>query len=249
MISLDYPIPYVLFSAASFGAARMVMRTFSPLPGPVQRDEVKSWRWTNLNVSVMHSLITGPWALLCVYLSPELLTEIQTAYNSLSHMLVCTSTGYFVQDVADIILSGQSRASWEFLVHHLVVISTFLYTVLTNRYIAGAVVALFVEINSIFLHTRLLLKLMNAQTSQLYHWNKYINAFTYVVFRLSAQLYLTWYVMRNMSTLPHSGYFSLALNLMNIMISIYFYRLIRTDFFRKPKHHLYNGSNLKFVDE
>jgi len=31
------------------------------------------------------------------------------------------STGYFIQDAADIIFSGYAKASWEFLLHHFMV--------------------------------------------------------------------------------------------------------------------------------
>lgn len=179
-----------------------------------------------------------------------MLTDIFAFQSSFSYSLVCFSTGYFLQDVADIILNGQSRASWEFLLHHLLVISTFLYIVLTQRYVAGAVIALFVEVNSIFLHARLLLKLANAQGSLLYHYNKYINVFTYIVFRLSPQFYLTWFMLKSLGALPHAVYINLSLNSVNIMILVYFCRLIRTDFFSKPKHCLQNGNNnTKFVDD
>ncbi len=30
-------------------------------------------------------------------------------------------TGYFIQDAADIIFSGYAKASWEFLLHHVMV--------------------------------------------------------------------------------------------------------------------------------
>ncbi|XP_043574328.1 TLC domain-containing protein 1 [Chiloscyllium plagiosum] len=252
MIAQDHPILTILLSALAFQSLRLVLRARSGflLPKQVEGNKTKSWRWTNLSVSLVHSAITGPWALLCVYNSPEMLTELLTFHSSFSYLLICVSTGYFVQDVADIIMNGQSKASWEFLLHHMLVISTFLYIVLTHNYVAGAVVALFVEINSIFLHTRLLLKLANAQTSQLYHYNKYINVFTYIIFRLIAQFYLTWFMLTNFNILPNSGYINLNLNAMNIMILVYFYRLIRTDFFRKPKHYLQNGNNnTKFVDD
>ncbi|XP_072909472.1 TLC domain-containing protein 1 [Hemitrygon akajei] len=252
MIAQTHPVLSILFFALTFKTLRVFLRarTFSLPPQQVKENKTRSWRWTNLNVSLVHSAITGPWALLCVYNAPEMLTEIFSFQSSFSYSLVCVSTGYFIQDVADIIMNGQSRASWEFLLHHMLVISTFFYIVLTQRYVAGAVIALFVEVNSIFLHARLLLKLANAQSSQLYYYNKYINVFTYVVFRLSTQFYLTWFMIKNLGVLPHAGYISLSLNAMNIMILIYFYRLIRADFVRKPKHCLQNGNNnTKFVDD
>ena len=111
----------------------------------------------------------------------------------------------------------------------------FLYSLYTQLYVAGAVIALFVEVNSVTLHLRLMLKLAGAQSSAMYHINKYANVFTYVAFRLSTQFYLTWYIIHNYSWLDHSGYFLASLIVMNIMILIYFYRLLRADFFSLRK--------------
>ncbi|XP_006002390.1 TLC domain-containing protein 1 [Latimeria chalumnae] len=248
----QYPALLVLSFALGFKAVHHIVRSYVPLPKQVEEDTVKTWRWWNLCVSLVHSIITGPWALLCVFLCPEMLIQIPSKFTSHSYFLVCVSSGYFVQDALDIILSGQSKASWEFLLHHALVICCFLYAVFTHRYIAGTVIALFVEVNSIFLHTRLLLKLARVQASRLYYTNKYANLITYVSFRLAAQFYLTWYIVKHFDILEHATFFLVTMMLMNIMMLIYFYRLIRTDFFMTSGKHVYlNGSSneKKFVDD
>lgn len=100
---------------------------------------------------------------------------------------------------------------------------------------AGAVVALFVEVNSVTLHLRLMLKLASQQSSPLYQINKFLNLFTYIVFRLSAQFYLTYYIVQNYSWMDKGGYFLVTMTLMNTMILIYFYRLLRADFFPRSR--------------
>lgn len=117
----------------------------------------------------------------------------------------------------------------------LQVISCFLYTLYTELYVAGAVIALFVEVNSVTLHLRLMLKLADRQSSTIYHVNKYANLLTYVTFRLGTQFYLTWYIVNNYSWLDHGGYFLASMMVMNIMILIYFYRLLRADLFLGKK--------------
>ncbi|KAL0162619.1 hypothetical protein M9458_042015, partial [Cirrhinus mrigala] len=117
----------------------------------------------------------------------------------------------------------------------------------THQYVAGAVVALFVEVNSVFLHTRLLLKLAKvAPNSHIYTVNKLLNVVTYVTFRLGAQFYLTWYLIHHYSSLDHALYFLTTMMLMNIMILIYFYRLLRSDFFSKGRPH---SSEHKFAED
>ena len=118
---------------------------------------------------------------------------------------------------------------------------------------AGTVVALFVEVNSVTLHLRLLFKLAGAQSSPMYRINKGLNLFTYVFFRLSAQFYLTWYIIHNYSWLDHGFYLFCTMMMMNIMILIYFYRLLRADFFPRSKAHVVqNGpdnNNRKFLND
>ncbi|KAL6470076.1 hypothetical protein MHYP_G00211950 [Metynnis hypsauchen] len=235
----ERPALYVFCSSMAFRLIHRLLQTL-PRPKTVDADPRKSWKWKNLSVSLVHSLLTGVWAIFCVHQYPVMVHEIRLSFTPLSYLLVIVSTGYFIQDVGDIIFSGYARESWEFLLHHAVVIGTFVYAVITSHYVAGAVVALFVEVNNVFLHSRLLLKLAGVtKDSHFYSINKVLNVATYVSFRLGAQFYLTWYTIYNYSLLDHALFFLISLMLMNIMILIYFYRLLRADFF--TKHTQQNG--------
>lgn len=134
------------------------------------------------------------------------------------------------------------------------VIWCFLYALYTQLYVAGAVIALFVEVNSATLHLRLMLKLAGAQSTSVYYVNKLVNLFTYVTFRLSTQFYLTWYIIYNFSWLDQAAYFLVSIMVMNIMILIYFYRLLRADFFPRTRSYvgqngLYNNNSKKFLND
>ncbi|XP_076836513.1 TLC domain-containing protein 1 [Brachyhypopomus gauderio] len=239
------PVLYMFCSSLGFRLLHWLLRG---LPRPAAVDSPwKNWKWQNLSVSMAHSLLTGTWAILCVFQYPVILNDIYSFYTPLSYLLVVISTGYFIQDAGDIIFSGYTRESWEFLLHHVLVISAFLYTVLTKRYTAGAVIALFVEVNSVFLHLRLILKLAGvAKDSLIYSINKLLNFTTYVIFRLGAQFYITWYIVYNYALLDHGFYFLVAMMLMNIMMLIYFHRLLQADFFTRRSHQ--NGTH-KFVQD
>ncbi|XP_053504300.1 TLC domain-containing protein 1 [Ictalurus furcatus] len=227
------PVLYIFCSSLAFRLLQTLLK-FLPRPHIVSRDPWKSYKWKNLSVSLVHSLLTGTWAIFCVFQYPVMVYELYSSFTPVSYLLIVVSTGYFIQDAVDIIVSGYARESWEFLLHHGVVIWTFLYAVLTSHYVAGAVVALFVEVNSVFLHSRLMFKMAEvAKDSHLYTINKFLNVSTYISFRLGAQFYLTWYILVNYSWLDHAGYFLASMMLMNIMILVYFYRLLRADFFSK----------------
>ncbi|XP_063060890.1 TLC domain-containing protein 1 [Engraulis encrasicolus] len=228
--------------AVAFRCTHHLLRNL-PLPKVVRIDAFRTWKWRNLSVSMVHSLLTGIWAVTSLILEPDMVHKIYDFYTPLSYLLVCVSSGYFVQDACDIIFTGHARGSWEFLLHHFLVLCSFLYTLFSWHYVAGAVVALLVEVNSVTLHMRLMLKLAEAQHTPLYKANRLLNVFTYVFFRLSAQFYLTWYIHYNYHVLDQAAYFMVTMVLMNIMILIYFYRLIRADFFpRKKRHAEQNGS-------
>ncbi|XP_068601576.1 TLC domain-containing protein 1 [Brachionichthys hirsutus] len=230
----SHPLLSVLVFSLIFRGVHHLLRRL-PTPKAVLQNDMRCWKWRNLSVSIVHSLLTSAWSLSCVVASPELLTNVHLSQTPMSYLLICLSTGYFVQDACDIILTGHARGSWEFLLHHAMVISCFLYALCTEVYIAGAVIALFVEVNSVTLHLRLMLKLANAQSSSLYCVNKYVNVVTYVLFRLGAQFYLTWYLFCNYSWLESVHFFLLCLILIDIMMLIYFRRLLLSDFYSDDK--------------
>uniref|UniRef100_A0A8D3BYF5 TLC domain containing 1 n=1 Tax=Scophthalmus maximus TaxID=52904 RepID=A0A8D3BYF5_SCOMX len=245
---LFHPGLSVLVSSLFFRVAHRLLQKL-PVPKVVRQDELHSWKWRNLSVSLVHSLLTGAWALTC---------NLHSYHTPLSYLLVCVSTGYFVQDAGDIILTGHARGSWEFLVHHALVRRlacgqcVFFHAFLL--YVAGAVIALFVEVNSVTLHLRLMLKLAGAQSSTMYYVNKLANLLTYVAFRLSTQAYLTWYIVNNYSWMDRGGYFLFSMMLMNIMILVYFYRLLRADFFPRSKssarqNGTHNNNSRKFLSD
>uniref|UniRef100_A0A3B3V051 TLC domain containing 1 n=1 Tax=Poecilia latipinna TaxID=48699 RepID=A0A3B3V051_9TELE len=230
-----HPGPAVLVCSLLFRVAHQLLQRL-PVPTVVRQDAF-------LTALSIHSFLFLFLWIVHVFTSHHINTK-----------LLFFSPGYFVHDAGDIILTGHGRGSWEFLLHHAMVIWCFLYALYTQLYIAGALIALFVEVNSVTLHLRLMLKLANAQSSSIYHINKIVNLFTYVMFRLGTQFYLTWYIVHNYSWLDHGGYFLITMMMMNIMMVIYFYRLLRTDFFPRSKRYTgqngtHNNNSKKFLSD
>ncbi|XP_043355129.1 TLC domain-containing protein 1 isoform X2 [Dermochelys coriacea] len=129
----------LLFKALQWGLRRL------PLPAHVRRDPTRAWRWRNLLVSFVHSVVTGLWAVLCVWQVPEMLVDIENTSSTSGYLLLCFSAGYFIHDTLDIIVSHQSRASWEYLVHHAMAISAFFSGISLDRFVAAGMLSLFVE--------------------------------------------------------------------------------------------------------
>ncbi|XP_076792349.1 TLC domain-containing protein 1 isoform X2 [Arvicanthis niloticus] len=167
-----------------------------------------------------------------------MLVEIETAWSVSGYLLVCFSAGYFIHDTVDIVVSRQTRASWEYLVHHVMAMGAFFSGIFWKRFVGGGVLTLLVEVSNIFLTFRMMMKINNAQHHVLYKVNKYVNLVMYFLFRLAPQAYLTKFFLQyaGQRTL---GTFLLAILLMlDMMILIYFSRLLRSDFCpqRAPSH-------------
>ncbi|XP_019723854.1 TLC domain-containing protein 1 [Hippocampus comes] len=247
-----HPGPSVVLFAVLFRVVHGLLGKVTP-PKVVASDEFQAWKWKNLSLSMVHSTLTGTWAVSSVLLWPETLSDLHFYHTPLSYLLVCISTGYFVHDTADIIGTGNGRRSWEFLIHHALVLSCFLYTLYTQLYVAGAVMVLLVEVNSVTLHLRLLLKMVGATSSAAYRLNKVLNVCTFVAVRLATQFYITWYISANYSKLDHAAFFMACVMAMNVIMLVYLYRLIRSDFLPRAggPHADRNGTHnsKKFVTD
>ena len=51
----------VVVCALLFRVAHRLLQNL-PVPKLVQQDEFRLWKWRNLSVSLVHSLLTGTWA-------------------------------------------------------------------------------------------------------------------------------------------------------------------------------------------
>ncbi|TRZ04333.1 hypothetical protein DNTS_008648 [Danionella cerebrum] len=117
------------------------------------------------------------------------------------------------------------------------VITCFGISVLTCRYVGFAVVALLVEINSIFLHLRQVLRMASLARTTLYRVNSMINLGTYVVFRINTLAWMTRWLVLNRQLIPLFSYSvgSVGLAIMTAMNIVLFYRLMRSDFMKSSR--------------
>ncbi|CAI5794655.1 domain-containing 1 [Podarcis lilfordi] len=216
-------------STLAFAALRQGLR-LSPLPAHVRLDATRTWRWRNLLVSFVHSVVAGIWAVVGVWKMPGAFADLINSTSRSGHLLLCVSAGYFIHDSLDIIVCRQSRASWEYLVHHAMAIMGLFSGILLNRFVAAGLVTLFVEVSNIFLTLRMMMRLGHLPFPTLYLVNKYVNVVVYFLFRLAPQAYLTWYFVRFVEMRGQGAFLMVNLVLLDGMILIYFSRLMRSDF-------------------
>lgn len=58
----SHPGQSVLVCSLLFRVAHRLLQRL-PVPKVVKENDFRSWKWRNLSVSMVHSLLTGPWAL------------------------------------------------------------------------------------------------------------------------------------------------------------------------------------------
>ncbi|XP_073472731.1 TLC domain-containing protein 2 [Aquarana catesbeiana] len=229
--------PGLLITGASFFSFRLLNRrlgTLIPTPGSALRNP---WKWRNIWTSFTHSLLTGIWALLGFYLHPEMAEDLISTHSRFSHWLVAVSIGYFIHDFVDMLQNQKMHQSWELLFHHTVVIICFGISLLLHRYVGFSVVALLVEINSIFLHLRQILLMANQLKTTLYRLNSLLNLGTYVIFRIITLAWMTRWLVLNRENIPLLIYTigSVGMAIMTLMNIVLFYRLLRSDFLKSTR--------------
>ncbi|KAM4797448.1 TLC domain-containing protein 2 [Rhinophrynus dorsalis] len=231
----------LLITGASFASFRLLNRELQrviPAPSSALRNP---WKWRNIWTSFVHSLLTGSWALLGFYLHPEMAEDLISTHSRFSHSLVAVSIGYFIHDFLDMLKNQKIHQSWELLFHHTVVVTCFGISLLLHRYVGFAVVALLVEINSIFLHLRQILLMANLLKTTFYRLNSLLNLGTYIIFRISTLAWMTRWLVLNRDNIPLLTYTigSVGMAIMTVMNIVLFYRLLRSDFLkstRDPPH-------------
>lgn len=228
-----------VWTAASFGffaLSHLVVKSITPssaLGSPSQ-----AWKWRNVANSLIHSAITGIWAVLCFYWHPQMAEDLIATYSTSSHLLVSFSVGYFFYDFMDMALYHRKRSSYELMIHHFFVILCFGLAELSRLYVGYAVVALLVEINSVFLHGRQLMKIQGVSRQHSgYRLNSLLNIGTFLIFRILTLGWMTRWLVLHRDQVPFVAYTmgSVALAVIVLMNIVLFFRILHADFISTSK--------------
>jgi len=153
-----------------------------------------------------------------------------------SLLLVSVSVGYFIYDFIDMAINHRKRSSFELMIHHFCVITCFGLAELTHRYIGYAVVALLVEVNSVFLHLRQLFIIQGVSRQHpIYRLNSLFNIATFLIFRIMTLGWMTRWLVVHGDQVPFFAYTlgSIALAVIVFMNIVLFFRILQVDFLNK----------------
>lgn len=208
-----------------------ILKSVGP-PKSLRDDE---WKWRNLTISWIHALICVIWCTVSLIQYPQILSDLEFFKTHSIVLLVTVSTGYFLYDFLDIALSGKMLAMWEVQLHHIAVGGMFYYNLYNETWIAFNTIALTVEVNSFFLHSRKLLQMLGQPfDSLLYRAAVYLNISTFIIFRGVPILAISWgmYNWYSRVSVTYLCCISAAMLVMFVMNPILFMRLLRSDFLR-----------------
>ncbi|XP_013914872.1 PREDICTED: TLC domain-containing protein 2 [Thamnophis sirtalis] len=227
----------VLLLGGSVGAFRLLNTVVECLVPPPSRAQRLRWKWRNIWTSLGHSLLSSSWALLGFYFYPSMGEDLIDQFSPSAHCLLGISIGYFVQDFLDMVCNQKLQKCWELLFHHFVVIVCFGFAFLARRFVGFAMVALLVEINSVFLHLRTILRMAGLANTPFFRLASLVNLGTYLVFRILILAWMSRWLALNREKVPAVPYVMGTVG-MAIMLSInivLFYRLLRCDFLPSRK--------------
>ncbi|TPP57289.1 TLC domain-containing protein 2 [Fasciola gigantica] len=110
--------------------------------------------WRTSVISAVHAIVTGLGSLIGFYMTPGLSDDLIESSSLFTINLVSYSVGYFLMDVIHMYLFSKTKGTVELIVHHVVIILCFSSSLYSGKYVGYSVVALLIEINSVFLHLR-----------------------------------------------------------------------------------------------
>ncbi|XP_046840014.1 TLC domain-containing protein 2-like [Xenia sp. Carnegie-2017] len=184
-----------IFSAICFILVNKYVVLLFPAPPKFIDKWKKIWLWKNILTSFIHSCLSSALAFYSLYSSPAMLKDMLYTWNSLAYCTLSLSMGYFVYDLMNLIINDLGRGLCV-IIHHILVIFIFYLSVSHKKYIPFALCALLMEINSIFLHSRRLLNMTDADPDGLaLKVNRILLTVTFVIFRLVACSWMVTFIV------------------------------------------------------
>ncbi|CAH8447938.1 unnamed protein product [Schistosoma turkestanicum] len=133
----------------------------------IVRDTPSFIKLRNYSISMIHAVISGLSSLICLLSYPDLVNNIIESENIFAYHIIGFATGYFVHDIYHIICGGVKLKSLEILLHHIIVLTCFCVVTWCRVLVCYALFGLLMELNSIFLHARKVMMLLDIDPKSL----------------------------------------------------------------------------------
>jgi len=201
------------------------------------------WLRQNTLLSFIHSIICSILIIIAVLRAPEMLDDPLSHINYFNYALIAFSIGYFFWDFFDCLQNSTSSSSFAILIHHIIVTTFLIHILCRTRNIGYGLYALSLEINSIFLHARRLLRWYSPLSSSIYY-RKILKLFieignyiTFILFRFGiviSGLRALYLQSNRLDPIIHL-FTVICVSSIGILNLVLFYRLIKNQLSRKFK--------------
>ncbi|XP_046389783.1 TLC domain-containing protein 2-like [Ischnura elegans] len=249
VVGTNYGFLWAAISTTSFFASNLLLRRV--VPSCAKKTKSQEWKWRNTANSLLHSFIAGSWSCFCFWQTPVMREDLISKYSTSSHVLCSVTTGYFIYDFFDMALNHRKRSSYELMFHHIIAIVCFGLCINTRYYLGYGLVALLVEVNSVFLHIRQLMLVQGVPPKDhiLYRVNTSLNLATFVIFRIATLGWMTRWLILHKDELS-AGTFNLGIISVAVIISmsvVLLLRVIMKDYVSRP--HVQCGNINQLLSE
>ena len=235
-ISPIWMIMYIFSSLCFFIKLNRLIKSNDSCKNTIKNN----WLKENIFLSFIHAIICSMLIIIGILRAPEMLEDPLSHSNHFNYALIAFSLGYFLYDFFDCMQNSISSLP-AILAHHVIVITFLTYVLYYTRIIGYAVYGLSIEINSVFLHARRLVRWYSPIISSNDYHNRiktFIeigNYITFILFRFGIVIIglRALYIERHrLHPIVHLFLvmISLAIGLLNFVL---FYRLSKKYFFNK----------------
>uniref|UniRef100_A0AAF5DAR9 TLC domain-containing protein n=1 Tax=Strongyloides stercoralis TaxID=6248 RepID=A0AAF5DAR9_STRER len=201
----------------------------------------KRWRITNEIVSLIHSIISAFWTIFVLIEGYNILNDYERGFTYNGAILCMMSLGYFKSDMIDTLVNERGFKMFELVTHHILSIIGVLLPFTIGKYMQLVMMGLIMEMNSIFLHIRLLMMYKNFdKKKKSFKIVSILSVITFVIFRIFPNIYLViLYIYffasgKKETIIVAILIFFIVFGLLASNI-VMFIRLIKTDYLNKKK--------------
>ena len=212
-----------------------------------------TWLQHNTSISFIHSFISSVLIIIGVLRAPEMLDDPLSHINLFNYGLLAFSLGYFLWDFYECLMNSDSSV-FPILFHHLFVIAFLMQVLLRTRNLGYAIHGLSLEINSVFLHGRRLLRwyLPIHSGTRLRLFVDAGNYVTFILFRFGIVihgLYMLYIQRYRLDPIVHV-FTVLCVASIGVLNTVLFYRLAKNQFLgkRSNKKYFKNDENILITD-
>ncbi|PAV91497.1 hypothetical protein WR25_14200 [Diploscapter pachys] len=148
-------------------------------------------------VSFTHALVSSIACVTSLVKDHNYTKEPYDYYARDGQYVLLFSMGYFIYDLFDMFIHGELPNSKEYIIHHSLVITTFSIIMVTGRLMGLAMIGLLVEVQTVFLHLRTMIRLCTNIKKGNVYYDALINAnmICLFLFRHLPAIFLLFYLL------------------------------------------------------